>query len=152
MLLYSIPDRCNGLLHRMNQMSHIRIIVMFVILFLSIVGFGGDMKNDASLIKITVLFNNLEFDTRLRTKWGFSCLIEGLEKTILFDTNGLESLLRRNSHVILYLLKSFSASFKHIIKGYGAKVEEVNRPTRLLDRHLPIATETLKELLKRSWT
>ena len=35
---------------------------------------------------MTVLFDNYEGDLRLETGWGFSCLMEGLEKVILFDT------------------------------------------------------------------
>lgn len=39
-------------------------------------------------ILITVLYNNVPQDARLTTAWGMSCLIEGMEKTILFDTGG----------------------------------------------------------------
>lgn len=39
-------------------------------------------------ILITVLYNNIPQDTRLTPAWGMSCLIEGMEKTILFDTGG----------------------------------------------------------------
>lgn len=37
-------------------------------------------------VKISVLFNNIPLDSDLTTEWGFSCLVEGLDKTILFDT------------------------------------------------------------------
>jgi len=37
---------------------------------------------------LTVLYDNNRFDPRLKTAWGFSCLIQGLEKTVLFDTGG----------------------------------------------------------------
>jgi len=37
---------------------------------------------------VTVLFDNNRFDARLKARWGFSCLVEGLERTILFDTGG----------------------------------------------------------------
>jgi len=37
-------------------------------------------------LRLTVLFNNIKGDNKLKTEWGFSCLIEGLAKTILFDT------------------------------------------------------------------
>jgi len=37
---------------------------------------------------LTVLYDNNRFDRRLKTGWGFSCLVQGLEKTILFDTGG----------------------------------------------------------------
>lgn len=45
---------------------------------------------------ITILYDNNKYDERLETAWGFSCLVEGLEKTILFDTGGKSSILLRN--------------------------------------------------------
>jgi len=42
---------------------------------------------------ITILFDNNQFDPRLKTVWGFSCLLRGLEKTIIFDTGGDGSIL-----------------------------------------------------------
>lgn len=37
---------------------------------------------------ITIVFDNNEYDARLATAWGFSCLVEGPERTVLFDTGG----------------------------------------------------------------
>ena len=37
-------------------------------------------------VTISVIYDNNEDDSRLETDWGFSCLIRGCEKTILFDT------------------------------------------------------------------
>ena len=48
----------------------------------------------------TIVFDNNESDQRLETAWGFSCLVEGLEKTILFDTGGDSGLLLRNMHTL----------------------------------------------------
>ena len=39
-------------------------------------------------IKITVLYNNFLTDQNLTSAWGMSCLLEGMEKVILFDTGG----------------------------------------------------------------
>lgn len=36
--------------------------------------------------RLHVVFNNLPYGKGLQRSWGFSCLIEGLNKTILFDT------------------------------------------------------------------
>lgn len=52
--------------------------------------------NKFSLLNITVVYDNNEYDRRLETAWGFSCIIEGLEKTILFDTGGDSSILLSN--------------------------------------------------------
>jgi 7,8-dihydropterin-6-yl-methyl-4-(beta-D-ribofuranosyl)aminobenzene 5'-phosphate synthase len=39
-------------------------------------------------ITLTVVYDNDAYTPGLKTAWGFGCLIEGLEKTILFDTGG----------------------------------------------------------------
>ncbi len=36
--------------------------------------------------QITVVYDNYPYQKGLQTDWGFACLIEGTEKTILFDT------------------------------------------------------------------
>ena len=51
-----------------------------------------DMKN----LNITVLYDNNPFRQGLATGWGFSCLIRGTEKTILFDTGGDGEILLAN--------------------------------------------------------
>ena len=45
---------------------------------------------------MTIVYDNNEHDPKLRTAWGFACVIQGFEKTILFDTGGRGSLLLRN--------------------------------------------------------
>ena len=45
---------------------------------------------------ITMLYNNVPGDERLEKAWGMSCLIEGLEETILFDTGGDGRILLAN--------------------------------------------------------
>jgi 7,8-dihydropterin-6-yl-methyl-4-(beta-D-ribofuranosyl)aminobenzene 5'-phosphate synthase len=47
-------------------------------------------------LKFTIVYDNNEYDPRLQTKWGFSCLVEGLEKAILFDTGGDSATLLSN--------------------------------------------------------
>jgi len=47
-------------------------------------------------IEVTIIYDNNPFDDRLKTDWGFSCLIKGLEKTILFDTGGDGEVLMNN--------------------------------------------------------
>lgn len=41
---------------------------------------------DISDIKITVIYDNTAYSEQCVSDWGFSCLIEGLDRTILFDT------------------------------------------------------------------
>ena len=49
-----------------------------------------------SELTLTIVYDNNDYDQRLKTKWGFSCLIEGLEKTVLFDTGGDSATLLSN--------------------------------------------------------
>ena len=51
---------------------------------------------DSNKVNITVIYDNNSFKDGLRTSWGFSCLITGIEKTILFDTGGDGPLLLEN--------------------------------------------------------
>lgn len=39
-------------------------------------------------LTITIFYDNNAYDPRLKTAWGFSCLIEYLGQVILFDTGG----------------------------------------------------------------
>ncbi len=45
---------------------------------------------------ITVVFDNNPYKQGLGTAWGFSCLVTGAEKTILFDTGGDGAMLLGN--------------------------------------------------------
>jgi 7,8-dihydropterin-6-yl-methyl-4-(beta-D-ribofuranosyl)aminobenzene 5'-phosphate synthase len=48
-------------------------------------------------MKITVIYDNNPYKAGLETAWGFSCFIEGTEKTILFDSGSNPFLLLRNT-------------------------------------------------------
>jgi len=39
-------------------------------------------------LNITILYDNNPYDERLKTAWGFSCLVERGDLTLLFDTGG----------------------------------------------------------------
>lgn len=40
------------------------------------------------LVRITVVYDNNPYDPRLKTGWGFACLVQTGETSILFDTGG----------------------------------------------------------------
>ena len=116
---------------------------------------------------ITVVYDNNPYKDGLATAWGFSCLITGIEETILFDTGGdgliplnnmgkltidpdnidlvvlshihgdhtggLDSFLKKNPNVTVYLPKSFPTKFKQSVKGYGAKTIEVEEPLEICE-------------------
>jgi len=47
-------------------------------------------------ITLTIVYDNNPFDARLKTAWGFACLIQTSETTVLFDTGGDGSILMSN--------------------------------------------------------
>jgi len=47
-------------------------------------------------MKITILYDNTVFQSGLKSDWGFSCLVETQNRTILFDTGTNGSLLLEN--------------------------------------------------------
>ena len=56
-----------------------------------------DRMNTASNdLTFTILYDNYVFNNELESDWGFSCLIEGLEKTILFDSGTKGDILLSN--------------------------------------------------------
>jgi len=56
---------------------------------------GTEMAKQGRL-RLHVVFNNVPYKAGMETGWGFSCLIEGLDKTILFDTGGSGDILLAN--------------------------------------------------------
>lgn len=47
-------------------------------------------------ITLTILYDNYKYADGFKNSWGFSCLIEGLDQTILFDTGGNDGNLMHN--------------------------------------------------------
>ncbi len=62
----------------------------------TIIAAGGTEKIEQSQLRLYVVFNNVPYKAGLETSWGFSCLIEGLDKTVLFDTGGNGDILLSN--------------------------------------------------------
>jgi len=51
-------------------------------------------------LTLTIIYDNNEFDNRLDTGWGFSCLVEGPEEIILFDTGADSRMLLSNMKIL----------------------------------------------------
>jgi 7,8-dihydropterin-6-yl-methyl-4-(beta-D-ribofuranosyl)aminobenzene 5'-phosphate synthase len=70
-------------------------IAVGIILFFS--GVNMAFTAEKSPLKFTILFDNYLYQEEgLKTKWGFACLVEGMEKTILFDTGSSGDILLHN--------------------------------------------------------
>lgn len=70
-------------------MKFLKILLALFMLTLPITSFAGEGK-------ITVFFNNTPLDRGLSLGWGFACMIEGFEKTLLFDTGSDGKILISN--------------------------------------------------------
>jgi 7,8-dihydropterin-6-yl-methyl-4-(beta-D-ribofuranosyl)aminobenzene 5'-phosphate synthase len=57
------------------------------------------------VLRFTVLYDNYVHKEGTRADWGFSCLIEGAEKTILFDTGTKPEVLLHNAQALKVDLK-----------------------------------------------
>ena len=97
-------------------------------------------------VAVTVLYDNNEYDDRLETAWGFSCLVEGLEKTILFDTGGDSRVLLSNmrklhiqpAHVDIVVISHEHGDHMGGLAGFLA---ENSRVTVYLPRSVPERTK-----------
>lgn len=56
----------------------------------------SNMNKTGTDLTLTILYDNYNYNPELESDWGFSCLIEGLEKTILFDTGTKGKILLSN--------------------------------------------------------
>jgi len=103
-------------------------------------------------VTITILYDNNEYDERLKTAWGFSCLVEWGDLTLLSNmatlgldpgkidivllshihgdhVGGLGGILAINKETTVYLPRSFPASFKAQVRA-SARVE-VHEPMEM---------------------
>lgn len=58
--------------------------------------FAGSLSAQLADVTATILYDNYVVDKNTKADWGFSCLIEGAEKTILFDTGTKPEILWQN--------------------------------------------------------
>jgi len=107
----------------------------------------------AERVTITILYDNNPYDERLETAWGFSCLVEGLEKTILFDTGGDSAMLLRNMRKLgidPQIVEAIVISHIHYdhLGGLAGFLEEENKNvTVYLPECLP---ESIKDTVRKS--
>lgn len=55
---------------------------------------------EPEILKITIIYDNNMYDTRLKTAWGFSALVEYHDHTLLFDTGGDGPTLMSNMRIL----------------------------------------------------
>jgi len=85
----------------MRKLKWVILIQLCVILLKPLPNAASQEKLTAPTIQgkdlnLTIIYDNNPYDNRLDTRWGFSCYIQGTEKTILFDVGGEGSVLLSN--------------------------------------------------------
>lgn len=73
---------------RIDKFTVIVLVLLFVVSITSLAA--------AEDLVLTIIYDNNPYNEELETRWGFSCLVEGLEKTILFDVGGEGAVLLKN--------------------------------------------------------
>jgi len=53
-------------------------------------------NKDNTEFKVSIIYDNYDFKSGMKSDWGFSCLIEGASKTILFDTGKSSGIFKNN--------------------------------------------------------
>jgi len=74
-------------------------------------------------MNITVVCDNNPYKDGLETKWGFSCLIAGTEKTILFDTGPGGSLMGNMEKLAIEPLRIDAVVLSHIHPDHTGGME-----------------------------
>lgn len=81
------------------------IFALFILSGFLLAGNVSSLQNNS--ITITILYDNYPFGEGLKTDWGFSCIIKGIEKTILFDTG-------TQSDILFHNVKSLNVNLKNV--------------------------------------
>lgn len=92
--------------------------------------------------ELVIIYDNNPFDSRLKTAWGFSCLVRLPQRTILFDTGG-------DSSTLLYNLNQLNIDPKQVdtvvlshihgdhTGGLGGFLEQNSKVTVYLPKSFP---------------
>lgn len=96
MYLHQWLEKC-----RMSYLKNEKAFFVFVWFFVTLLCGAeeqGMVKKEGSMYHpvITIVFDNNPYKKGLQSGWGFSCLIEGMEKIVLFDTGADGAVLLGN--------------------------------------------------------
>jgi len=131
----------------MRKLKWVILIQLCVILFKPLPNATSQEKLTTPTIQakdlsLTIVYDNNPHDDRLETRWGFSCYIQGAEKTILFDVGGEGSVLLSNMEKLKIDPKTVSAIvLSHVhydhIGGLSYFLKKNQNVTVYMPRSLP---------------
>jgi 7,8-dihydropterin-6-yl-methyl-4-(beta-D-ribofuranosyl)aminobenzene 5'-phosphate synthase len=107
---------------------------------------------DAGDLTITILYDDNPFNGELMASHGFSCLVEGTERTILFDTGGSGNILLRNMEKLNIIPKMvdmtvISCTFLGHDQGVHEFLRENNKVTVYILKQFP---ESIRNTVKNA--
>lgn len=119
-----------------------RSLFLSVILILIFAGNVNSYGPEENPITITTIYDNYIFSEVLKTDWGYSCIVEGTEKTILFDTGTKSDILFHNINKLNMNPKDVElVAISHIhgdhTGGLSAFLDENNKVTVYLPASFP---------------
>src|SRR4030043_2207008 len=74
--------------------SLVKILFAFIILPIIMTTTPAWPQENKHDLIITTLYDNSSSNKELKTGWGYSCLIQGTEKTILFDIGSDDAIIK----------------------------------------------------------
>jgi 7,8-dihydropterin-6-yl-methyl-4-(beta-D-ribofuranosyl)aminobenzene 5'-phosphate synthase len=116
----------------------------------TVIGSPGPQIESTEAVTITVVYDNHDYDSRLRSDWGFAALVELGETNLLFDTGGDGDILLANMSALeLDPLNIDHVFLSHIhgdhTGGLAALLAAGARPVVWVPRSFPV---TFKERLR----
>ena len=77
-----------------------KIIFVVLVMFISMVIQENSIVPANQQVTFTIIYDNYPSEEPFLADWGFSCLIEGKDKTILFDTGTKPEILKQNMETL----------------------------------------------------
>jgi len=119
-----------------------RSLFLSVILILIFAGNVNSYGPEENPITITTIYDNYIFSEVLKTDWGYSCIVKGTEKTILFDAGTKSDILFHNINKLNMNPKDVElVAISHIhgdhTGGLFAFLDENNKVTVYLPASFP---------------
>jgi 7,8-dihydropterin-6-yl-methyl-4-(beta-D-ribofuranosyl)aminobenzene 5'-phosphate synthase len=99
---------------------------------------------------ITVVFDNNPYKKGLQSGWGFSCLIEGMEKNVLFDTGAEGTILLENMQKLGLTSEGIDVLLlSHAHSDHTGGVYDLLQKNNRLTVYLPVSfPESSKEKIR----
>ena len=129
-------------------MTRLKWMILALIFLLPAVPAAADEGD----LRLTIVYDNNPYNEQLETRWGFSCLVEGTEKTILFDVGGEGSILLGNMHKlkidprVIDVIVLSHIHYDHI-GGLSKFLEKNNNVTVYMPESFP---QNVKDIVKQA--